>query len=1074
MKKNKLLIVIILILTLAGCQSKESTSTSPYSDNQEIDIRLANFSYESVTLSFDLNENSEYYKIQYDDNDDGSPDRTVMIKAGERMVIPDMPKVDSDQLFLGWIDVSTNKLFDFYEPLNKDVYLIPKLFTIDYNFINVSINSSIPIHFIADDNSQPVNAYSFYSYFNEDVEVFTTKLKEVGSTLPDPEIIGVYKVQNGVLSTADDLLLVANVDSDNDDFNTKATFSAKAYTAYFVIVSPYQNNIHYNGEAKLNVSGNTGLSLGIVESPEFSPSVISNQTITVTKGAEYPVIPTSSTGHYFAGWYDNPNGSGEQFSFNSLISEDITLYATWGEDEVVLHKSAGGLLDISNIPSMEYSLYANNDFSIPPWSTSSFVGWFTEPEGEGIQITDNSGSGVFDWNNTLPETIFPYFNTTLINVYIYDNDVLFDTLLIQYGRQINISDVTKNGYNIELYHDEQLTDEFDLLHSIYEEQNLYSKHNAIQYNITYELDGGIFESSEISIFDVESNTISLSIPTRDGYNFNGWYTEETFDNPISSIEKGTFGNMDLYANWVQDAVEVTLEYRDGVTSNRTVNMSFGSEYRFHTPVREGYIFEGWYLIEDNEEYLLYYDVNGWERKSEKLVRSVSHSVYAKWTLGSSELEFDLIEKDHNESTWEITGLDSNDVVNLIIPSEYMGYKIEAIVDGAFSDLSSLVSISVPFVGQSEFAENEYAHFGYIFGTASYAGSYSANSNYTETFYNDGGYYRGNDILYYLPSGLTEVIITDTTRIGKGAFSGVSSLETMTIPFVGDSITDTESEYNYFGYIFGDYSYPNSYYDFWGSCLPEGLTEVIIADETIIGSGAFWGASRLTSIVIPKGVTSIGSNAFNEATALSAIIFEEGSQLTNIGDLAFQKASSLLSIDIPNGVTSIGDYAFDQASNLTSIYIPNSVTSIGVYAFKGTSNLTNITGLEENAEYSLLEGVLFNKDQTTLIKYPSGNKERTIYNIPEGVTSIATYAFEDASSLRKVVIPNTVTSIGGHAFKDASSISSIIIPASVTSIEYGAFYTGTRTDIYAEANSEPYGWVNGWVRFISSVDWGYEN
>jgi len=85
----------------------------------------------------------------------------------------------------------------------------------------------------------------------------------------------------------------------------------------------------------------------------------------------------------------------------------------------------------------------------------------------------------------------------------------------------------------------------------------------------------------------------------------------------------------------------------------------------------------------------------------------------------------------------------------------------------------------------------------------------------------------------------------------------------------------------------------------------------------------------------------------------------------------------------------------------------------------------------------VDGVLFNKDQTTLIQYPGGKAGG--YTIPNSVTSIGSKAFSECTSLTSVTIPNSVTSIGDGAFSACSSLTNVTIPDSVTSIGDGAFF-----------------------------------
>ena len=142
------------------------------------------------------------------------------------------------------------------------------------------------------------------------------------------------------------------------------------------------------------------------------------------------------------------------------------------------------------------------------------------------------------------------------------------------------------------------------------------------------------------------------------------------------------------------------------------------------------------------------------------------------------------------------------------------------------------------------------------------------------------------------------------------------------------------------------------------------------------------------------------------------------------------------------VTSIGNSAFEDCTGLTSVTIPASVTSIGNSVFNGCSYLASINVDANNANYASDDGVLFNKDKTTVIRYPIG-KSGTSYTIPASVESIGNSAFEDCRGLTSVNIPASVTSIGNSAFSGCGGLTSVNIPASVTSIGESAFIACSR-------------------------------
>jgi TolB-like protein len=194
-----------------------------------------------------------------------------------------------------------------------------------------------------------------------------------------------------------------------------------------------------------------------------------------------------------------------------------------------------------------------------------------------------------------------------------------------------------------------------------------------------------------------------------------------------------------------------------------------------------------------------------------------------------------------------------------------------------------------------------------------------------------------------------------------------------------------------------------------------------------------------ALVIPAAidrlpVTAIGWRAFYRCSSLASVTIP--GNVTAIELEAFRECNNLTSVTIGAGVTAIGDAAFWGCSGLTSVTIPGSVTAIREAAFYRCSSLTGITVDKNNAAYTSIGGVVFSKDQKTLIAYPGGKKGA--YTIPNSVTSIGGWAFSGCSSLASVAIPTSVTSIGDAAFHGCSSLASVAIPTSVTSIREAAF------------------------------------
>lgn len=353
------------------------------------------------------------------------------------------------------------------------------------------------------------------------------------------------------------------------------------------------------------------------------------------------------------------------------------------------------------------------------------------------------------------------------------------------------------------------------------------------------------------------------------------------------------------------------------------------------------------------------------------------------------------------------------------------------------------------------------------------------------------YNKDKTVLVRYPAGKAdkEFTISDTVKeIGAYAFAWCYNLETLTIP---DSVT-TIGSHAFYGSEFtivssfgglteiGDYAFAHC--DFTAFDIPDGvetignyafygcynLQNITIPDSvTVIGSLAFSDCTNLTSVTIPDSVVAIGKGAF--VYCVSLIKAEIGSGLKRIPQNMFESCYNLAEVEISEGVTDIGDYAFYYCDSLKTINIPASVTTIGTEAFDSCESLEGFEVSADNGSFCSGNGVLFNKNKTALLRYPTGKTARS-YTIPSTVTEIVPYAFSGAANLRQITIPAMVTTIGGYAFSYSGLISvelengitvigedafanciklqSVSIPATITRIETNAFYRcHNLTDVY---------------------------
>lgn len=143
------------------------------------------------------------------------------------------------------------------------------------------------------------------------------------------------------------------------------------------------------------------------------------------------------------------------------------------------------------------------------------------------------------------------------------------------------------------------------------------------------------------------------------------------------------------------------------------------------------------------------------------------------------------------------------------------------------------------------------------------------------------------------------------------------------------------------------------------------------------------------------------------------------------------------------VVALGAELFKDCSSIKSISVPDCILDIQSNwldknnAFTGCQSLESISVSPINPNYSSVDGVLFDKELTKLIKYPQ-KKTDTIYNVPNTVKTIDSFAFSNCVYLTELFIPDSVTTIGKSAFSECTIIQTVSLPSRLTKIENGLF------------------------------------
>lgn len=192
------------------------------------------------------------------------------------------------------------------------------------------------------------------------------------------------------------------------------------------------------------------------------------------------------------------------------------------------------------------------------------------------------------------------------------------------------------------------------------------------------------------------------------------------------------------------------------------------------------------------------------------------------------------------------------------------------------------------------------------------------------------------------------------------------------------------------------------------------------------------------IVIPDmynglPVTRIGECGLEYNNASSITI---GENVTVLDRYALSNSFNLTTLSIPDSVVSIESNAIKECVELSTLIIGTGLKNLADAGISECSKLTSIEVDEKNEDFYDIDGVLFRTKDARLFKYPEG-KTDTEYTIPEGTKEIGWCAIRGCKSLESITIPEGVTRIGMYAFED-SRVTSLTIPKTVTKIDDDAF------------------------------------
>lgn len=308
-------------------------------------------------------------------------------------------------------------------------------------------------------------------------------------------------------------------------------------------------------------------------------------------------------------------------------------------------------------------------------------------------------------------------------------------------------------------------------------------------------------------------------------------------------------------------------------------------------------------------------------------------------------------------------------------------------------------------------------------------------------------YTGSSLEITLPSEITRVfnyafyqsnirkvtIGNNVTTIGRFAFGVCESLKNVTL---GSSVKFIDDGAFYFSGV-------NSIN------LPEGLIS--------IGEYAFCNCENLETITFPNTTKNIGNGAFSSTNIKNVVLPDGIETFKNAFDL------SKLNLNVKNNLKYLGSVS-NQYFYLAGLEIDDNLQAITISAnckfiksglLNSVLELTNIYVEDGSESFCSIDGVLYNKNVTTLVQYPK-MKTDTSFTVPSSVTKIEDNAFYYCKKIREVVIGDNVTSIGDSAFEKCYSLTMLTIGKSVNYIGKYAFYW-----TFYYGGSVTFKNVNGW-------------
>lgn len=318
-----------------------------------------------------------------------------------------------------------------------------------------------------------------------------------------------------------------------------------------------------------------------------------------------------------------------------------------------------------------------------------------------------------------------------------------------------------------------------------------------------------------------------------------------------------------------------------------------------------------------------------------------------------------------------------------------------------------------------------------------------------------------------------VIGQTVEKIGEGAFSGCSGLESITLPFVGCGVKISSQKSSLFGYIFGKDEYEGSApaerypdYSYWGAAgekfyLPKSLKSVTVTGGKI-NECAFSDCTYIEYVTLESGVDEVQAFAFYKCSSLKSVsldaeilgtgAFGECKNLDAVAlpakafdALGKETRASLKTVEITRGDELVSN-AFRDCGNVEHISLPSTIKKVGQDALTG---LTACEFIEFGDGY-----YAGGADNPYMILVKAKNDKITKFTAHPDALFIHSSAFAYCKELVDCNVGNSVISIGDLAFRECRKLINLTLSDCIAEVESTAF-----TNFNNNCNFNKYGNCN---------------